>query len=367
MAHMIPLSQPPRLALQRDIIFGGNYLGYEAHAYQRMPQYGEQLDRLRRALGAFATTDNPNQQLIRQAADRRFVRDTAGAPLDFPFRREEGESIVELLADADNEKLAVFVDWHGRRFETLGKAVRETVPEMKPEILKRAERLVSSRLLYSDAPARLVAELSRLDWSHTIEVIDSFDGGIVDGLASEQGIAISHLFEGGWYIGSPTERYKRVLLHELGHSVRMRRGTQFEDIQPLEEALLEHAATVSADDPALQDLAEDMYAAAENEGSYRGLRRLFGLVLHRSGWFPQDISPMITQEDNVALGAAAAILQEGFGGIFREHGDKALTRFLAGYNRAHVMQRDAYIDGWLATALERVGPPDMTQSADAAW
>lgn len=308
------------------------------------------LDKLQSAMGSLVTAADPDAQLVRQYADKRYVAYTAGAPDDFAFKRAEGESITELLASTDPESFKLFCEWHREHFTALKQTIRSSRGLLREQVAKDVGRLVDIGFLFSIAQSRFDSVTS----SEPLSAIDSFDGALLDGVFSRStGIALSHRFDDGYAIGKPTQRFFQCGLHEFMHAVHAYYGSAIGAIPIMEEVLIEHAVAV-ASDPNLNP--EDMAAAAKN-GSYNSERKLFAAVAGpASGFFGLDLpraTRMLASRDVTTMTWLAQQVPRNFAKVFPEHGDAAWDVFLQGYNQAHTVRKSEYAGFWAEQAIER--------------
>lgn len=346
MAHIIPMSQPATFGFQKGIVFGGTHLGYETLFEGDDEQRQHQLGQFQEAVHTLATTSDPYEQRTRRLADASFVRDTAGAPPDFAFRREGEESIVELLMQP--ERAATFAEWHRNHFLALTEAIQDSRLVLRERVAQQVGRLIAMQFL----PVSAEAEFNRVARTIRLAAIDSFDGGSVLAKYERDRVALSHMFDDGFRIGKPMAQFFHVGLHEYGHAVCDEAGTDMQENPLLEHTLIEHCISVLAAEPNADP--EDLMVATD-AGFYRNERKLFAVAMgdnaRRIG--VPSMMRMLAERDSQTLRAVQHQVGSGFAKLFPEYGDNALNVFTEGYNRAGPLRRHEYAAKWAGQALER--------------
>jgi hypothetical protein len=334
MPHLIPLVGPPKLSLELGISCN-KPLGYEV-LFSNDPLSREaKIGALCSALGRLVTSCDPAQVELTEKINVRFARDTRGAPNDFAFQTNGECGIMELLYNSSTELLGQFCVWNSARVAQLRNAMATHMPDMQDDIATRVARLKGHGLLPRVAERLFSATIRKIVAKEMFGALDSFEGGIMDGSSSPAGIFITHLFDGGYAIGQPTDRFWHVGFHETGHRVlrpRRARRSRFSDMPLVEEALLEHYTTVSDEPTAIAPSC--MLATAKVGNYYQKIRELFGYAFTlRNSPIGMDMAgeAFAGDENSAVLATFKSRLVNNFAILFPEHGAKALEIFSAEY------------------------------------
>lgn len=348
------------LAIQKGIANGGNYLGYEVNMHAGHPGFESIVTQTQKALGELAFTSEPDEQLIRRQADVQFARQAAGAPADFAFRRETGESIIGLLAEADRSTLVTFCHWHKEHFGRLQAAILETVPEMHERICDIGRRLAAYGLLPRNQLSAFGDTFKDLATTRKIKTIDSFDSALILGSRDARGIYLAHQFTDGIAMRRPSDRHWHTGTHETIHETIVRQSTNFGKHELVKEVLIDHCVLSGRSDGAL---ANDLFGlfTSTKVSNYAEPAQLLAIALDQSALRPRpsQMTPLLTDRSQSGLYLVVRSLEDGFDTIFPEYRKAgAYQTLMEAYERARHVSRQRLVTDWLKMALERTGPPD---------
>ncbi len=353
MPHILDRSNPPVLSSELGRT-SDHPLGYDALMFVNHSSLTVQLDKLRRAIGRMCNSPDEDVQIVRQRMDERFIADTVGAPSDFAFSRLPVDSITTRLSAGDDDELLDFALWNSDRQEDVRDAIVDNLPALRDDVRERANRLYRSGLI-SKAGMRLYrSTIEEVLRSRTVFAIDSFDGGSMLAMTSDDGLHFSHLFEGGYEIGEPTEWFWATGFHEAGHKYRRRLAWRKGRIQLVEEFLVEHHAVISGPD---ESRLGDSVLQATSYGGYNKLRKLFGLALLG----PQTVNAellgaaLVTPASDVAYQGLLAVLGNNFAHLYPKLGNDAFRIFLDECRNCRFShQTSAVMSKWIQEAEIKV-------------
>ena len=304
--------------------------GYEAlMADDPQAQY-QLLCRLRQAVQHLHYSENPDVQIVASQIDDRYSVDTSGAPNDFEFACQPGESITTKLAGISNEGLLRFVQWNYERQGLIRQTIIQHLPLHQEDATKRAKLLYKSGIIPKSGYNHLRWSIEDIVRRQEIFAIDSFDGSYALGMTNNNGIHISHLFNGGYTIGNPNDYFLPVGFHEECHVIRRNNIWSRGRVPIIDEMLAEHHTVISTPDKSY--LRADVLTASET-GLYQSERRLIGMNLIDSEPVGADMigEALVKPASEIAYQGVLKVVRRNFNLIFPQHDGEAFETFCEEY------------------------------------